>query len=72
MQLPGKSADHAVGATAESKRDAWADRWTLTRQGGRGKFLVVGFEGKEAADHMSHLRQIARLWTRYRELDAGR
>lgn len=53
----------AVGASPATPTDGLAPSRTLSR----GRFLVLGFPGAEAADHVKHLRQISRFWRRYRE-----
>jgi rhamnogalacturonan endolyase len=58
----------AVGGKAEPAKVAWADAWTQTRAFSKGQFVVLGFAGTEGADHMSHLRQINKLWKRYRAI----
>ncbi len=55
----------AVGGKAEPAKVAWTDAWIQTRAFSKGRFVVLGFAGTEGADHMSHLRQISRLWKRY-------
>ena len=61
----------AVGGKAEPKRVEWAKGWTQTRAFAKGRFVVLGFAGTEGADHMSHLRQIGKLWTRYLAIPSG-
>lgn len=71
----GEVADfliRAVGGQPEPARVEWAKGWTQTRAFSRGRLVVLGFEGTQGADHMNHLRQIGRLWARYREIVAGR
>lgn len=68
----GEAADfliNAVGGTAEAARREWADGWIQTRSFAKGHFVVLGFAGTEGADHMNHLRRIARLWKQYREIE---
>ena len=57
----------AVGGKPEPAKVAWADTWTQTSGFSKGRFVVLGFAGTGAADHMSHLRQINKLWKRYLE-----
>ena len=45
--------------------------WSTTRSCQRGRFLVLGFSGTAAEDHMAHLRRVALLWRRYRTLADG-
>ena len=52
----------SAGLTFQADREDWADGWTQTRIAKKGRLLIVGFEGKEAADHMEHLRGIGRAW----------
>jgi hypothetical protein len=52
----------AVGGEPEKTAVTWGDGWTQTRRFARGGFLVLGFDGAEGADHMKHLRGIARTW----------
>jgi hypothetical protein len=52
----------AVGGAPESVREDWGDGWTMTRRMAKGRFRVLGFSGAEAADHMRHLRGIAKVW----------
>jgi hypothetical protein len=52
----------AVNGTPEATDVSWVDGWTQTRRFARGRFLVLGFAGTEGADHMRHLRGIARIW----------
>jgi hypothetical protein len=59
-----------VGGTSEPASVAWADGWTQTRRVRKGRLLVLGFSGAEGADHMQHLRQIGKVWRRFRELEA--
>ncbi len=54
----------AVGAKAEPVEVDWKDGWKQTRQCKKGTFLVLGFAGAEAADHVRHLRRIAEVWQR--------
>ena len=64
----GEAADFlidAVGGKAEPAKVAWSDAWTQMRAFSKGRFVVLGFAGTEGADHMSHLRQINKLWKRY-------
>jgi rhamnogalacturonan endolyase len=58
----------AVGGKAEPAKVAWTDAWTQTRTSSKGRFVVLGFAGTEGADHMSHLRQINKLWKRFRAM----
>jgi hypothetical protein len=60
-----------VGAAPEARSAVWADGWTQTRACQTGRFLVLGFSGAEGDDHMKHLRQIGKLWKRFREVSAG-
>ena len=59
-----------MGGKAEPAKVAWADGWTQTRAFSKGRFVVLGFAGTEGADHMSHLRQISKLWKRYLAIPA--
>jgi hypothetical protein len=52
----------AVGGAAEPSDVRWTETWTQTRRFARGRFLVLGFAGAEPADHLAHLRGIARIW----------
>jgi hypothetical protein len=52
----------AVGGAAEPTDVPWTDTWRQTRRFARGRFLVLGFAGAEPADHLAHLRNIARIW----------
>ena len=61
----------AVGGKAEPVKVEWIKGWTQTRTFTKGRFVVLGFAGTEGADHMSHLRQIARLWNRYLAIPVG-
>ena len=61
----------AVGGKAEPAKVEWAEGWTQTRAFAKGRFVVLGFAGTEGADHMSHLRQIGKLWKRYLAIPAG-
>lgn len=68
----GEAADFlidAVGGKPETERKEWADGWIQTRSFAKGQFVVLGFAGTEGADHMNHLRRIARLWKQYREIE---
>ena len=71
----GEVADDLIAAVGggtrpESKHVAWADGWTQTRAFARGRFVVLGFDGTQGADHMNHLRRIGRLWARYLAIPA--
>jgi hypothetical protein len=65
----GEVADFLIdavgGGAAEPKRLDWAEGWTQTRAFSRGRFVVLGFDGTQGADHMNHLRRISRLWAQY-------
>lgn len=61
----------AVGGKPEPRRQDWAEGWTQTREFSRGRFVVLGFDGTQGPDHLNHLRRIARLWARYREIGDG-
>jgi hypothetical protein len=66
----GEVADYLIAAVdgkPEALQKEWAKGWTQTRSFAKGRFVVLGFAGVEGADHMNHLRQIGRLWKRYRE-----
>jgi hypothetical protein len=56
------------GSLSKADRD-WGDGWTQTRSFSKGRFLVLGFSGTEGDDHMRHLRRIAAVWKRFREID---
>jgi hypothetical protein len=58
----------AVGGTPETVHIDWAPGWMQTSAFARGRFVVLGFAGTEGPDHMSHLRQIHKLWKRYMAL----
>jgi len=73
-QVPGsyasttETADYliaALGGTAEPTDRDLGDGWRLSRRYRQGRFLVLGFPGTEADDHMSHLRKIDRLWAEF-------
>jgi hypothetical protein len=51
-----------VGGTATPDRRDRGDGWVETRRFTRGGFLVIGFAGEGAEDHLRHLRRIAELW----------
>jgi hypothetical protein len=51
-----------VGGSPEKTEVHWADGWTQSRKFRRKGFLVLGFDGAEAADHMRHLGGIAAIW----------
>ncbi len=55
----------AVAGRADPVKVDWATGWTQTRAFAKGRFVVLGFAGTDGPDHMSHLRQIRRLWERY-------
>ncbi len=55
----------ALGGAAEPIQVEWAKGWNQTRAFAQGRFVVLGFAGTEGPDHMSHLRQINKLWKRY-------
>ena len=59
----------AVGGMSKTEKIDWGRGLSQTRIFSNGKFEVLGFAGKEADDHMRHLRQVAKLWKRYRALD---
>jgi hypothetical protein len=61
----------AVGGKAEPAKVEWAAGWTQTWAFAKGRFVVLGFAGTEGADHMSHLRQIGKLWKRYLAIPEG-
>lgn len=61
----------AVGGKPEPAKVEWVEGWTQTRVFAKGRFVVLGFAGTEGADHMNHLRQIGKLWTRYLAIPAG-
>jgi hypothetical protein len=52
----------AVSGTADPTRIEWEPGWIQTRQYGKGRLLILGFEGAGSEDHMRHLRGIARIW----------
>jgi hypothetical protein len=52
----------SVGGRASPARDDWGGGWTLTRRFEKGRFLVLGFAGREGDDHLRHLRGIAKIW----------
>ena len=52
----------AVGAMCEDRTIDRGDGWVQTRSCTKGKFMVRGFTGTEAADHMRHLRRISEVW----------
>ncbi len=69
----GEVADYmisAVGGKPSDVRSEWTKGWTQTRSFAKGRFVVLGFAGTEGADHMNHLRQIGRLWRRFRALES--
>jgi hypothetical protein len=69
----GEVADYlidAVGGKPEPAKVEWAEGWIQTRAFAKGRFVVLGFAGTEGADHMSHLRQIGKLWKRYLAIPA--
>jgi hypothetical protein len=55
----------ALGGKPDTAHVEWAPGWMQTSAFSRGRFLVLGFAGTEGPDHMSHLRQIHKLWKRY-------
>lgn len=64
-------ADHlieAVGGKPCDDKIDWGGGWTQTRSVTKGRFLVLGFNGAAGSDHAVHLREIAKLWKRFREL----
>ncbi len=70
-QVPGgyasttETADellHEVHAARAVRRRDWGEGWVETRRLESGGLVVIGFEGKEAEDHLRHLRRIAELW----------
>ena len=70
----GEVADFLInavgGGPAEPKRLDWTEGWTQTRAFSRGRFVVLGFDGTQGADHINHLRRISRLWARYLAIPA--
>ena len=59
----------SVGAKSSPDKTDWGQGLTQTRIASKGRFRVIGFTGKEADDHMKHLRQVARLWKRLLEME---
>lgn len=68
-----ETADYLIQNVAarpvESPASDWPDGMSPSRRLGRGRFLVLGFKGDGPQDHMSHLREISRLWAKARELE---
>ena len=67
----GEAADHLIGAVGGKPREDkidWGGGWIQTRSLSKGRFLVLGFAGAAGPDHAAHLREIAKLWKRFREL----
>lgn len=52
----------AVKGRIEPVRIDWGDGWSLVRQCTEGKFVMLGFEGSEGADHLRHLRRLGQVW----------
>ena len=61
----------AVGGKASGSKTDWGQGLTQTRIASKGKFVVIGFAGKEGDDHMKHLRQVAKLWKRFLAMEQG-
>jgi hypothetical protein len=61
----------AVGGKADPVKVDCGNGWTQIRAFAKGRFVVLGFAGTEGADHMSHLRQIGKLWKRYLAIPVG-
>jgi hypothetical protein len=61
----------AVGAMATATKSDWGNSLMQTRIASKGKFVVIGFGGKEGDDHMKHLRQVAKLWKRFLAMEQG-
>jgi hypothetical protein len=61
----------AVGGKASASKADWGQGLMQTRIASKGKFVVIGFAGKEGDDHMKHLRQVAKLWKRFLAVDEG-
>ena len=53
----------SVGGEATPGRVDRGEGWVETREFRKGGFRVVGFEGREAEDHMRHLRRISETWS---------
>ncbi len=62
----------ALGSGTIDKLQDWGPGLTQTRDFKKGKFSVLGFSGKEAADHMAHLRRIGPFWKRYCDISDRR
>ena len=54
----------ALGPGKVGKLQDWGGSLKQTRAYTKGRFNVLGFSGKEAADHMNHLRGIGLFWKR--------
>ena len=67
LDQPRKPKTPIVKDLDEDKID-WGGGWIQTRSLSKGRFLVLGFAGAAGPDHAAHLREIAKLWKRFREL----
>jgi hypothetical protein len=56
---------HSQNGTSTAETRDWGQGWSQTRTFAKGRFLVLGFSGTEAADHIVHLRRIDTLWKRF-------
>lgn len=62
-----ETADYLLAQLQLARKPDRALRTDQLRQvtsAGRGKFLVLGFEGSEGSDHLQHLRAIDLFWKR--------
>ncbi len=68
-----ETADFLIAALRGAVKPETIDLggWSTTRSFQRGRFLVLGFSGTAAEDHMAHLRRLSLLWRRYRTLADG-
>ena len=55
----------AVGLGTVDKLRDWGPSLKQTRGYTKGRFNVLGFSGKEATDHLAHLRRIGLFWKRF-------
>lgn len=61
----------AVGAQRAADPRAWDQDLHQLSIGRQGQFEVTGFAGREAADHLRHLRSLGAFLDRVRYLEAG-
>ena len=57
-----------VGGRPEVVNEDRGDGWKQALRFARGRFLVLGFEGKEGPDHLRHLRRLGEIWQAMPEL----